>query len=138
MNAFEINLLNVISEHFSSPEMAQKLAMIAEFAGGFEQWFQMETIVALVNAEIFATVTGKTEFDADIIVRDDSKELGIELRCGGVQNMINALTDHPNADLYLFLFRNNNDMLSQLVKQLRGRDNIHKKLDSNWIIMLVK
>jgi len=138
MNDFEIKLLNVTSEHFSNPELTQKLDMIAEFAGGFECWFQMETIVALVNAEIFATVIGKTEFDADIIVRDDSKELGIELRCGSVQNMINALTDHPNADLYLFLFRNDDDMMSQLVEQLKGRDHIHKKLDSNWVIMLIK
>ncbi|MGA2681512.1 MAG: hypothetical protein ABSF44_06895 [Candidatus Bathyarchaeia archaeon] len=133
-----MNLLNIVCEHFSSPDMAHKLDMIAEFGGGFELWFQMETIVALIDSEIYASVIGKTGFDADIIVRDCERELGVELRCGSTRNINNAFVDHPNSDLYLFLLRNAYEAFPKLCKQIVDRDYNHKKINSDWILVLSK
>ena len=139
---FEEKILNVISNRFSSPDMVSKLGLIAEFAWGFEQWFQIETMFALLDAEIFVSTRGKKAYDADIVVNDGEKDVGIELRCWrlglGKDNLIDALKDHPEANMYLFLFRNDNDKLSELNKQLINRVYDYKTIGSDWILMLVK
>lgn len=122
MNEFEIKLLNTVAEHLSDPEMIHKLTVLSEFAWGFENWFQSETIIALFDSEIFGNVLGQKAFDADVVVRDGDKDIGVELRCWrkGLRsdNLERAFTEHPRADLYLFLFRNDDEKLSVLKEKL--------------------
>ena len=136
------NILNILAKHFSEPDTRHKLDIIPAFADGFENWFQIETIVKLIGNEIHASTLGKKTFDADIVVEYEGVEVGLELRCwsgrGFTDNMLKALTDHPKADSYLFLFRNDDDKLSELLGYLSEKDVLYKRLDSEWIIMLVK
>jgi len=139
---FEEKILKVVSNHFSNPDMVSKLGLLAEFAWGFEQWFQIETMFALIDAEIFVNTRGKQAYDADIVVNDGETDVGIELRCWRLglrkDTLIGALKDHPKADTYLFLFRNDNDKLSELNKQLINRVYYYKTISSDWVLMLVK
>ena len=142
MNEFETKILDVLSDHFSHPEIYHRLEFIPEFAFGFEGWFQIETIIALIDSEVYASTLAKSAYDSDIVTHDGNKDVGIELRCWTPNlpgnTLINALTDHPNADLYLFLFRNYNDKLSELNNQLVNRESKYKQINSDWILMLVK
>jgi len=134
-------IFNVLVKYFSEPDTLHKLDIIPEFADGFENWFQIETIVNLIDNEIHASTLGKKTLDADIVVEDEGVVAGLELRCWGgkgfADNMLKALTDHPNANSYLFLFRNDDDKLSELLGYLPEKDVLYKRLDSEWIIMLV-
>ena len=134
-------ILNILAKHFSEPDTIHKLDMIQQFADGFENWFQIETIVNLIDNEIHASTLGKNAFDADIVVEYEGVEAGLELRCwsgkGFTDNLLKALNDHPKADSYLFLFRNDDNKLSELLGYLPEKDVLYKRLDSKWIIMLV-
>ena len=135
-------ILDILATHFSNPDTIHKLEILSAFADGFENWFQIETIVSLTDNEIYASTLGKKAFDADVVINYKGNEVGIELRCwsgkGFSDNMLKALVDHPNADSYLFLFKNDENKLSKLLARLTHRKAIHARLNSEWIIMLVK
>jgi len=140
LDQFESKLFNVLVNHFSEPMTIHKLEMAAEFAYALENWFQIEIIVALVDAEIFVTTKGKMDFDADIVVGQEEREVGIELRFWrlGMKKLESALDEHPYAGLCLFLFRNDNNKLLDLKDQLKERDIVYQELNAEWVLMLVK
>ena len=92
--------------------------------GGIENWLQWELMEALENAGYQTELRGKIARGCDIIV---DNRVGIELRAasdGNIGYLIEALIDHPNADLYLFTFLNREDSLAreQLEKSLMDND----------------
>ena len=100
------SLLNVVWRHFSKPDCMKVLEVVKLKADGIENWFQIEVLTALDNNGFPATVWGKTNYDADLVVQISEKKVGIELRCWketGADSLTPVIRDHPKANLYLFL-----------------------------------
>ena len=118
--------LNSIRDHLEN-----RIASIAPYSAyfdGFEEWFQIEVIVALRGK---ATVWGKKEKDADIVVDDQ----GIELKAsktGGSDVFTPAFRDHKDADYYLFLHQHSYPIKykSRLIESMQ--------IVSDWYLTLMK
>lgn len=137
-------MLNIIADHFSQPEMVHRLNVLAEHGWGFEYWFQIELLVGLIDSGIKASVKGKTAYDADVLVQEDDKTIGIELRTWKQgfwgDSLTSGIEKHPGADLYLFIVQKQEEKIAGVKQWLVDHGYIHiiRDINHDWILMLVK
>lgn len=117
--------------------MLRRLEVISKHAWGFENWFQVEFILALYDSGVVAEkVLGKKKYDADIIV--DGK--GIELKAHHSrhpgENLIKAFSKHKRADSYLFLAQKDN----RVERVLKGMPYPYETRDlgEDWLLIFVE
>ena len=127
-------MIDILKEHFSTPEMLHKLKIIAERGWGYEGWLQNEVIVALHEAGLNVTTEGKKALDADIVVNG----LGIELRASKTRfpgnGMARAFKDHPRAGAYLFIAQD--DRKADWIRKKHIFE--EKKLGEGWVLIYVR
>ena len=140
---FERELLRSAVDHFSDAERIKTLDSTIDKADGFENWFQVELIRALNEQGFHATVWNKTKHDADVVVSKDGQKKGVELRCWknsySGDPVKSVISDHPTADLYLFLAQNS-DRTDKMLADFKEKnlETMKKRIDSNWSLILAQ
>jgi len=134
--AAEVNMLDILTAHFLCPEMLRKLKILSQYGWGFENWFQIEIIVALYDAGFEVTTDGKKELDADLVVNG----LGVELRCYQSRfpdyNLERAFVEHPRASIYLFLAQK--DKRVDKMKEEITYPFEERELGEGWVLIYVE
>ena len=138
LSDFELSLLDLAFTHFSTLESLLRLHIIRERGWGFEHWFQNELLVAWPSAYI----RGKMKRDSDILVNENT---GVELKCWlkkypTKRNLINALKQHPGADLYLFLMEHDEQQEKHLREYFNQNDILFEQrgLDDDFSLILAR
>ena len=102
----ESKILEIAQKHFNEKISKDELEIIEKHGWGHENWFQNELLIALNRAGLDTKTLSKKGKDADLVIETEGKNIGIELRTtvkGRTPRLIKALSQHKNAEIYLFL-----------------------------------
>jgi hypothetical protein len=144
LTELESGLFEVAYHHFLRKLEYLKIFKKQKFSHGgwgIENWFQNELLFAWESAGFAVEVKGKMKKDADLIVNN----IGVELRTSKrVQSFkkhrVSVFSQHPKADLYVFLFWETNKSSQRLEEWLQGNDKNYefRDLGHGWKIWACK
>ena len=131
----ERKILDVAYETFLPKEYA--LNVLAEQKSmGIESWIAAELIVAL-------SIRGHRVIKKqkpDLMIDDLKVELKALTNGNNLSWFLSDFTDHPDADIHLFVTAYNEKSLRDLEEKFQERDIIyeHRRLSSTWAVMIAK
>ena len=131
--------LNIAYQTFAlKTSYLERLGQSKWYDTGIENWAQTELILGFMIRDIQVTTIGKKDRQCDLIVLGHS----IELRCAtrpSSKQLLNAIKEHPKAELYLFLSKTNGKVINELNSHFEQNNfgEKHKMLNEQWMVMIV-